>query len=481
MTSDKKRTVCIGIPCFQSVPAETLDDYMRFAFYLGRRMTEFDFFLAIKSKSEQFRARNAIFTAAAQMDADFLLMLDDDQVIDWENSQHPTTRYNFLRKLIAHMDADPKIGIVGALYYHRGGECLPVLMKEGKDGGYYYMRDDEITHDLQPVAVQGGGVMLCRMDMMLKLDQPIFAPEFQYGTDIQVCQKCRDAGYKVMSDTGIVLGHVKVSREVVTPENRVRIMAESTSSGGDRAQFDPVWQCNSAYHLYYLDAIEYMGLETMEDVTRIADEYQERMFNEFPERLEGVSDEEWAAMLSIYYLRRGRAQLARQVWFHGSNTGLQNDSVILSMFKGDNKPLYGLDFGCGSSPVGFELVLRGHQMDMVDVKGAAAYEFVKWRAKKREVEGRIGWEMAGPYDFILALDSLEHMPDAAASAVKLGGLLKRDGILITNYFVLNDTENPEHISMDRDAVKKALLDMGIFPVNPIMWINRDLAFMDRRE
>ena len=56
----KKERVFIGIPCYQSVAPEVLEDYMRFAFYLGRRYQEYDFFLGIKTKSEQFRARNAI-------------------------------------------------------------------------------------------------------------------------------------------------------------------------------------------------------------------------------------------------------------------------------------------------------------------------------------------------------------------------------------------------------------------------------------
>src|SRR3989304_5235782 len=126
----KKKSICIGIPCYRDVPFEVLEDYMRFAFYLGRRYTEYDFFLAIKGKSEQFRARNAIVQAALVYDSDYILMLDDDHVIDINKTLGPDTSYEFLKVLIGHLEADSKKGIIGALYYQRGGKCEPVIMEE---------------------------------------------------------------------------------------------------------------------------------------------------------------------------------------------------------------------------------------------------------------------------------------------------------------------------------------------------------------
>ena len=469
----EKRKVCIGIPCYQNAPSETLEDYMRFAYHLGRRMPEFDFFLAVKPKFEQFRARNSIFQAAAQMKCDFLMMLDDDQVIGWSNSNGPSEQYDFLRKLIGHMDREPRLGIVGALYYHRGGDCMPVLMKEGNDGGYYYMRDDEIKGEFQEVAVTGGGAMLCRMDTLLKVPQPIFEPEFKYGTDIQVCQKVREAGFKVACDTGVVLGHVKTAREVVTPENRVRIMMESPSGGSDKApQFDPKWTNGTAYNLYHMDGMEHLGIKTQDELMAMAQIYNDRMADEFP----GPDGN-----LEEYYRSRGRYQLARQIYFHGTKYALSNDQMILCMFRPGGDKLHGLEYACGSSPVGFEFVLRGNTVDFVDIEGAGGYEFVKWRAKRRGVEDRCGWKLGGPYDFILLLDALEHFPDPNALMRKLAPLLKDNGVVVTNYFYLGDHDNLEHISMDKETVKDTFISCGIYPLNPAVWIKRDLGFMDKKE
>jgi hypothetical protein len=472
MTEKVRKRICIGIPCYQNAPAETLEDYMRFAYHCGRRMTDYDFYLAIKPKFEQFRARNAIFQAACQVNCDFLLMLDDDHVIGWTESQGPNDQYDMLYKLLKHMENDEKLGVVGALYYHRGGECLPVIMKEGTDGGYYYMRDDEIKGEFQEVAVTGGGCMLLRMDALLRCDQPIFGPEFKYGTDIQVCSKLHDAGYRVACDTSIVVGHVMTKREVVTPENRPRIAIESISGGSnDAPQFDPKWGSQTSYNLYWMDGLEYLGVRSAEEINRMADEYAEKAFYEFPT---GINDQ---GVLNNYYIARGKLQLARQMMFHGTPTGINNDQTVLSMFRGGDR-LYGLDYACGSSPVGFELAMRGHQVDFVDLPGAGGLAFVRWRAKRRDIERRCGWELKGPYQFILLMDALEHFIDPCAEIEKLSKLLIDNGIIITNYFSLTDDKNVEHISMDRDAVKQTLVNSGIYPLNPAVWIKRDLGFMD---
>src|SRR3989304_2751780 len=255
MEESKRIRIFIGIAAYSSVAGETLEDYVRFAYHLGRRNTEYDFFLGIKTKSEQFRARNALVEAALQVDANYLLMLDDDHVIDWKGTQGPTDAYDIVKKLLAH-----KKPISGVLYYHRGGDCLSVLMKDGKDGGFYYMRDDEITGGLQEVSVQGGGFMLIDMNVFSRIKPPWFEPEFKYGTDVQICQKAREQGYSVWSDTSIAIGHVKSTREVVTPDNRFRVMTEQSSKLRDNSGgLNQSMLAYNALRLYRLDAEEYLG------------------------------------------------------------------------------------------------------------------------------------------------------------------------------------------------------------------------------
>ena len=466
-----KKRICIGIPCYNGVPAETLEDYMLFAFYLGRHYTEYDFFLAIKSKSEQFRARNAIVEAAISQGADYLLMLDDDHVIDWQNtfSLEPNATkpaYEFLHRLLEHFANEEKAGIVGAMYYQRGGDCKPVVMKEGKNGGHYWLREDEIKNGLQEVAVTGGGCFLMDMNVLTRIASPWFEPEFQHGTDIQICAKTRQEGFKVFCDTSIILGHVMNSREVITPKNRLRVSTESAAGLPPVEGMNPEWTNSTALNLYRMDAEEYLQMP-FEAMQELAGLYQDK-YDRFT-TFDNPED---------YYKNLGIEQIGRQVWFHHTPAMVQQTDIILNAIN-HNHSFHGLDFGCGSAPVGFELAMRGHNMDFIDLDGSPAYEFTKWRAKKRDI--KCGFEWSTDYDFIMFLDSIEHLANWREVLQKAIDNLIPNGFIITNFFLNQDYENLEHINMDKDGVKELLTDNGIYPLNEIVWIKKDLDFMSKEK
>lgn len=463
-SAEEKRLtrICIGIPCYMHVSPETLEDYMRFAFHIGRRLPQYEIATAIKTKAEQFRARNGIVEAALQKDCDYLLMLDDDHVIDWENTQNPTDRYSFIDKMVKHLEADPKLMIVGALYYHRGGECMPVILKQGNDGGYYYIRDDELRHGLQEVQITGGGCMMINMKLFNTIPSPWFQPENKYGTDIQICQSARDHGFKVACDTSIVLGHVLAKREVVTPKNRLRITLETSSSvTRQRQQLEPDWVSHTALQLYKTDAMQYGGWKDWNDIRALALAYQESReeMDRYP-------------TLEEYYISRGPQQLARQVYFHFSENQIKTFDAYSQLIDVGKKG-YGLDFGCGSAPICFDYAMRGQRMDFVDLPGAYAYDFTKWRAKHRGIEDRCGWELKGPYDYVFMMDSIEHLKEWRRVLDDIFNRLRNGGAFITNYFNNYDFKNPEHINMRHDEVKKFIVEHSIYPVNLNVWIKKE--------
>lgn len=450
--------VLIGIPCYRDVAGETLDDYMRFTFHLGRR-SKHDYFIAIKTKTEQFRARNSIVEAGLKIGADYIFFLDDDHVLDWEKTQGPSNNYDIVDRLMGHMDADPDLGVVGAVYYHRGSECRPVLMKRGTDGGFHYLRDDEVTGQLQDVAVQGGGCMLLRCSMFDRIRQPWFDVEHKLGTDIQICTKALEAGFKVKCDTGIKIGHVMNSREVVTPANRHRIAVESARASSQYDQgIDMNWVTNSALALYRLDAEEYLGTD-LKGISQLAMTYEMGSIANHGENL------------PEYYAKKGKEQLARQVMFHHLPSTIQEMERMHALIN-MQIDAYGADYGCGSAPVTFEFLMKGHRLDFIDIEGSGAYEFTKWRAKKRGLWDKCGWKLKGPYDYVFMLDSIEHMRDWKGVLEDVIASIKPDGGLITNYFYNMDYDNPEHVSMDKDAVREFLTSRGVYPVHGYLWVKR---------
>jgi GT2 family glycosyltransferase len=466
---NERPVVCVGIPCYDKVNYQVLTDYMRFIYYCGRRLREYDFVLGIKGKTEQFRARNMIVEAALQMNSDYLFFLDDDHILDWEETPGPNTRYGIVKSLIKHLEEDETRGIVGALYYHRGGDCNPVIMKEGKDGGYYYMREDEVRGELQEVAVTGGGCMMIKKDVFLKSKSPWFEPEFECGTDVQICKRAREAGYSVWCDTSLVVGHIESQSRVVTSHNRLEInMANANHAHIVSDGITREWRENSTLLLYRQDAEEYTGKKLMQLATMALD-YDAialRQFSKYEDPKE-------------YYASLGNEQIARQVFFHHQPTIVEQMNMILYTVN-PNLAAHGLDYCCGSAPIGFELAMRGHTMDFIDVDGAPAYEFVKWRVKKRGIADRCGFKLGGRYDFVLFLDAIEHLPNWEEVLEDVISRMKDGAAFITNYFKNMDFSNPEHISMDHKAVRGFLIDRDIYPVNILVWCkNPKIGMMDK--
>ena len=445
---EKKPVITIGIPCYSSVPPEVLQDYMRFMYYLGRRYQEYDFALAIKTKSEQFRARNAIVEAAYQIDSDYLLMLDDDHIIDTDDNYLPSAKYEFLRKLIEH-DKD----IIGALYYHRGGECRPVLMNKDENGIFTYLKDDQLTKGLQEVDVQGGGCILIKMKVFDKIASPWFEPELQYGTDIQICTKAKEKGFSVWTDPTIEIGHVISERGIVTGKNRHLYYKSSGDVSQEIASSKRMYRILSDFRR---DAMEFLGVSNTKELLDMAEQYKDHQatFKTYDDKKQ-------------YYVDAGKIALARQTLIHEPHIEHKFGEYLLQTINTES-PATGFEFGCGSAPITFEFPKSGHKMYFYDIEGAQPYEFVKWRAKKYQLNGGCSfneWPKNGTVDYAIFLDSIEHLENWQEVLKHTFDILKPYGTLICNFMMNVNYNNPEHIFMDKPAFMAYMTKIGFFPVN----------------
>lgn len=438
------KTICIGIVAYNALDdGQVAEDYLSLMYYLGRNHPEYNFQIALKYKSEQFRARKAIVKAALQNGADYIWMLDDDHIIDQTRGRNPAA-YDLPVKLVEHMEKDPKIGVVGALYYQRGDECYPVFMQE-VDGQPYFMLHSEVTGGMQKVDVTGGGCIMLRASMFDKISEPWFAPEHEYGTDIQICKQARKAGYEVWCDTSLEIGHLLREKIIVNTDLIKKSM-------GHKTQKRENWELSESLAEYRNDALEYLGVSS-EELTAIANKYSCEDIGQYTD-------------LKEYYASKGNEQLARQVLFHHADPMVEQINYFHAMIN-TNQPHYGCDFGCGSAAVTFDFA-KHHDFDFVDIDGAGAYEFLKWRCKKHGVNA--GFELKGPYDYVFMLDSLEHIKEWKDTLTLISSHIKKGGALITNYFANHDTENPEHVSMDHDAVREWLGSLGFKPTkNEVIW------------
>ena len=461
-------SIFVGIPCYGTMPPETEEDYMRLMYYLGRRYHEYDFLIGILRKKEQFRARNSIVEAAFQCQADYVWMLDDDHVIDIDSTNAPSDRYEILHKLLAHFDTHPDAGIVGALYYHRGGECRPVVMDKIEDK-YIYLRDDQIKHKLQEVAVTGGGCMLIKSKVFDRIGIHPFAPEHEYGTDIQVCKAAAEQGFGVYCDTSVEIGHVKNEMSVVTSKNKHEHYQKTQCQNDDIAASARMRQIMAGFRA---DVKEYLGIDDDTELMTLANKYLEhqKKFDEYKA----------ADRIKVYYIDSGPAYLARACFIHGGQEdrqGARFDDFVLQTVKGDY-PGVGIDYGCGSAPITFELARQGQQIYFYDIDGSAPYEFLKWRAKKYNLYGLQAmfgddWPAPESVDYALCLDSIEHLEHWREVLDNIAGCLRHAGCLITNYMLLADFKNDEHISMDKPAVMEHLTRLRLWPINTAIFTKRE--------
>ena len=70
-----------------------------------------------------------------------------------------------------------------------------------------------------------------------------------------------------------------------------------------------------------------------------------------------------------YYKSLGDEQIARQVWFHNTPHMVEEFQTFLGLLN-TSEELYGVDYGCGTAPIGCELALRGHKVDFIDLEGS---------------------------------------------------------------------------------------------------------------
>ncbi len=448
--------ILLSSPCYGPVDPEILQDWMALTYHCGRRMPEYEFFLGIKTKSEQFRARNVIVEAAQQHNCDRILMLDDDMVIDAFGEGRKA--YEFLEKLIAHDKP-----ICGILYHQRGSGCQPVLMKKLNEKSYRFLNDDEVLHRLQQVDVAGGGALLIQTRIFDRIPYPYFAPEHEYGTDLQLCRRAAEKGFEIWADTSIEFGHHRNEKVTITSRNRHQYM-DSPAMSGPKVSF----VASEIYARLTADALEYTGRNSVDEL-----EHDAHAFMTLRSETK-LSDADW-------YREFPMERVCRQVWYNASETNKKKLTEFILAAIPSNRPLRILDFGCGIGVTALTLAEKGHQVTALDVRGTGTLEFLKWRAAKHNVSMMKFIEtesdiptLTDTYDIIIATDSLEHIKEWRKVLHILANHLRTEGVLYSNNGLLDDMTQPEHYSCKPSDFIKTCIDASLMPYTQVSYLKREV-------
>lgn len=142
-------------------------------------------------------ARNSLVEQALNEGAEYLLMLDTDQVYPAET----------LTKLLSH-----KLDICGVKVHRRWMPFDPIFYR-GSLGKYKNVSDEEAySGEVIEVDATGTGCLLFNMNIFDNLCYPWF----QFGShegkpvgeDIMFCHNAREAGIKIHVDTSVEVGHL---------------------------------------------------------------------------------------------------------------------------------------------------------------------------------------------------------------------------------------------------------------------------------
>lgn len=211
--------VVVGIPLMGGTPAASYHDRMLMWKYLGHR-EEHDYFQKINPRYTfslnvtgdiliQY-ARERFAQAVMELDADYLLMIDDDMLAP------PDLFY----KLVEN-DKD----ICGALAFTRNPDHKPVIYDviEGIDPitkKEFYVNKFSMNYPRNTLVecdAVGFGAVLIKRRVIEAMKEPRFMGLTGCGEDITFCYKAKKLGFQVWMDTRVKLGHLGAPT-VVTEE-----------------------------------------------------------------------------------------------------------------------------------------------------------------------------------------------------------------------------------------------------------------------
>jgi hypothetical protein len=219
LKDEKVYKVVVGFPLKGHTPPMSYHDRMLMMMHLGDRQAadfyekkdpRYVFSLACVGEILVPYAREVICQTALDMDADYVLMIDDDMLC------MPDLFYQLVKN-----DKD----ICAALAFTRNADHKAVAYQviEGKDpgtGNHFYQNVYVLNYPrntLFECDAVGFGAVLIKTELLKKIPKPWFMGLVGTGEDITFCYKAKKAGFQVWMDSRLKLGHLS-GPTVITEE-----------------------------------------------------------------------------------------------------------------------------------------------------------------------------------------------------------------------------------------------------------------------
>ena len=184
--------VAIGVPCADNVRHGIFYDAL-----ISMTKPEGSIFIA-SHNANIARNRNIITEGALLSECDYILYLDDDNIVERDT----------LARLISH-----ELHVVSGLYVQRQIPFAPVMFdtedEQGRCGFRTFKPND---NGLIEVVATGAGCLLVSMEVIKQLARPWWRigqiASDSWGDDLDFCHRVRLSGYKIYVDLETPVGHV---------------------------------------------------------------------------------------------------------------------------------------------------------------------------------------------------------------------------------------------------------------------------------
>lgn len=208
---DGKRTAVIAICNLSVVQNKAYATHLQFAYMLAKDNPDFEFILYTPYRMTIANFRNSAANFALQVEAEFLMFIDDDSVL--VNASH------IFKQLKDKIDGDEEKHIIVPVTYVRGYPFEPMFFKwsdeeleEGRGLEFYRdFKEQEVGEDkLLEVAAIGCHTCLIKTEVFKNLTQPFFLTTLNNTEDVYFCMKCRDTYEQIgmYVDTSICSSHL---------------------------------------------------------------------------------------------------------------------------------------------------------------------------------------------------------------------------------------------------------------------------------
>lgn len=178
----------IGIPCMNHVHSWFL--VSMFKFLCGKK----EQYKIVMTNNEQIdTARNHI---VEEMQGDWVWFIDSDQ----------TFPELTVRTMLQHNHP-----IVGAMVYKKKAPYLPCVYMKAKEGYGYHALMFPFPGQPFYADMTGTGCLLIKKEVFSKIPKPWFEYTIKHGEDINFLEKAKEAGFKILIDPRIPVGHTTLT------------------------------------------------------------------------------------------------------------------------------------------------------------------------------------------------------------------------------------------------------------------------------